>query len=60
MTADCAVGGALAAGGAVVVSRVANRLGERSVIEATVGTVELASKVLPVPPFGADDVAPEL
>jgi len=57
MPAAGAVGGGLAAGGAVVVSGVANRFGESSVIDETFGPVELASEllVLPVPPFVADD-----
>jgi len=61
-TADCAVGGALAAGGDVVVSGVANRFGESSVIDETVAPVELASEllVLRAPPFVADDEAPGL
>jgi len=62
MTADCAVGGELAAGGAVVMSGVANRFGKSSVIDETVAPVELASEllVLPVPPIVADDEAPGL
>ena len=62
MTGDCAVGGVLAAGGAVVLSGAANRLGTSSVIDKAVGAVEAASEllVLAVPPFVADDEAPGL
>ncbi len=62
LTADGAVGGALAAGGAVVVSGAANRLGETSVISEKVVPVELASELLvpAVPPIVADDEAPAL
>jgi hypothetical protein len=62
LTAVCAVVGAPAAGGAVVVSGAANRLGETSVISEKVGPVELASEllVLLAPLFVADELAPGL
>jgi len=60
LTADCAVGGAPAVGGAGVVSGPANRFGETSVIEEAVGAVALAGEMLGLRArrFVADDEAP--
>jgi len=61
-TADCADRAALAAGGTVVVSGLANRLGKSAVIDEPVAPAKLDSGllVLPVPLIVADDEAPGL